>query len=382
MISRFIGLFLAIASILLPGFRGSAGNLPPIHTVFIIVLENSDWQYVFHQPTDPYINSLLPSASFCTQYYNPPGVHPSEPNYIWLESGTNFGITTDTDPFTSHQNTTNHLTTLLKNAGISWKCYAEDISGTYHPLADTNKYAVRHVSFVYFDDVTDTNDYASPYAIAHIRPYTELAGDLASNSVAQYNFILPNLCDDMHDTCPPINDGHLQGNLWLSNQIPMLTNSLAFKNNGAIFITWDEGAVADGPIGMIVLSPLAKGGGYAGTNHYTHSSTLRTMQDIFGVQPYIRDAANATNLSDLFVAPPTNTFSGFGVMSFAKTPGGAFQLNVGGATPGKTNLVQISTDLSNWASISTNIPATNTFTVTDPSATNANRRFYRVVQLP
>jgi phosphatidylinositol-3-phosphatase len=32
----------------------------------------------------------------------------------------------------------------------------------------------------------------------------------------------------------------------------------------------------------------------------THSSDLRTMQEIFRVGPFIRDAANANDLSDLF----------------------------------------------------------------------------------
>jgi hypothetical protein len=58
------------------------------------------------------------------------------------------------------------------------------------------------------------------------------------------------------------------------------------------------------PIGMIVLSPKAKGGGY--TNHiaYSHSSTLRSMETIFGVQPFLGDAANATDLGDLFTSFP------------------------------------------------------------------------------
>src|SRR5260370_11805093 len=37
--------------------------------------------------------------------------------------------------------------------------------------------------------------------IAHGRPYAELASDLAANAVARYNFITPNVCDDMHDKC-------------------------------------------------------------------------------------------------------------------------------------------------------------------------------------
>jgi hypothetical protein len=52
---------------------------------------------------------------------------------------------------------------------------------------------------------------------------------------------------------------------------------------------------------MIVLSPLAKGGGYSNSIHYTHSSTLSMIQEIFNVGPLLGDAANATDLSDLFI---------------------------------------------------------------------------------
>jgi hypothetical protein len=69
-------------------------------------------------------------------------------------------------------------------------------------------------------------------------------------------------------------------------------------------ITWDEGEGGDGPIGMIVLSPFAKGNGYSNSIHYTHGSTLRTLQGIFGITPLIRDAANQTDLNDLFAVFP------------------------------------------------------------------------------
>jgi len=52
------------------------------------------------------------------------------------------------------------------------------------------------------------------------------------------------------------------------------SNSAAYSNNGASSITWDEGegTQSDGPIGMILLSPLARGGGYFNSIYYTHSS--------------------------------------------------------------------------------------------------------------
>jgi hypothetical protein len=71
-----------------------------------------------------------------------------------------------------------------------------------------------------------------------------------------------------------------------------------------LFITWDEAGTGDGPIGMIVLSPFAKGNGYQNTTHYTHGSTLRTFEEIFGVSPFLGDAANETDLSDLFASFP------------------------------------------------------------------------------
>ena len=44
--------------------------------------------------------------------------------------------------------------------------------------------------------------------------------------------------------------------------------------------------------------------GYSNTIAYNHGSTLRTVQEIFGVTPLLGDAANATNLGDLFRSFP------------------------------------------------------------------------------
>ncbi len=194
--------------------------------------------------------------------------------------------------------------TLLKNARISWKTYQENISGTNCPLVSSGLYATKHNPFVYFTDVTNDLDPNGAYCIAHVRPFTELAGDLQNGTVAQYNFITPNLCDDMHDKCKPIENAIQQGDIWLSQNVPTILNSAAYKNGGALFITWDEAASGDGPIGMIVLSPFAKGNGYENFIYYTHGSTLRTFEEIFNVSPLLNDASNETDLSDLFAEFP------------------------------------------------------------------------------
>jgi hypothetical protein len=276
-----------------------AAGIDATSTVFIILMENHNWSSIKGSASAPYINNtLLPIASYTDQYYNPPGIHPSEPNYLWLEAGTGFGITNDSPPSTNHQSTTNHFVTQLKNAGISWKTYQEGISGSTCPTTDSGSYYVKHNPFAFFTDITGS----STGCIAVMRPFTELSTDLDNKTVAHYNFITPNICNDMHDSCPPVSNPVQQGDTWLSLNVPKILQSDAYKNNGLLIITWDEGASSsDGPIGMIVLSPLAKGGGYHNALHYTHSSTVRTLQKIFGVGPLLGGAANALDLSDLFI---------------------------------------------------------------------------------
>jgi hypothetical protein len=351
-----------------------AASLPPIQTVFIIMFENRNWSSVLGNTNAPYINSLLPMASYCQQYYTPPGNHPSEANYLWLEAGTNFGIFNDNPPAVNSQNTTNHFTTLLNNAGISWKTYQEGINGVQLPLYidPANSYDPKHNPFLFFDDVTGTNDPNNAYGMAHERPFTELADDLASNTVANYNFLVPNLCDDGHD-CPLS-----QADWWLSQQVPMILASAAYANNGAIFICWDEGNNnGDGPLGMIVLSRLARGGGYHNNIYYTHSSTLLTFEEIFNVTPLLGGAANATDLSDLFgVAQQIgNLTTGGSGNSFTN-----FQFTVTGLLPGQTYEVQCSTDLVTWIPVSTNVCLGNSIIFNDTTVTSYSQRFYRLMQ--
>src|SRR2546423_9746447 len=141
-----------------------------IKTVFLIVMENYNWSDIKGNPSAPYINhALLPRAAHAEQYYNPPGNHPSLPNYLWLEAGTNFGIGDDDNPSAHHLGTTHHLVTLLRHASISWKAYQEGISGTACPLTGNDSYAPKHDPFIYFDDVTGGNNPHSAYCIAHVR---------------------------------------------------------------------------------------------------------------------------------------------------------------------------------------------------------------------
>src|SRR5262245_24611340 len=93
---------------------GSA-NAQQIGNVFYIALENHNFQQpssvtspnpIFGNAAAPFINSLVtpgnPNAamvSYASNYQNvSPTLHPSEPNYVWQESGKN-GPLNDNDPY-------------------------------------------------------------------------------------------------------------------------------------------------------------------------------------------------------------------------------------------------------------------------------------------
>ena len=376
---------------------GAAAIADPIQTVFVISMENQNWtqpanqftggqQQVFQNPAAHFLNSLTggtatavidgtptnisSQTAYASAKHNVlstptganPSIHPSEPNYIWSEAGSNLGVLNDNEPFGpggTNQNTTNHLSTYLTQAGKSWKSYQEDtdlavdgsgkltstvlpqnqwsvplhnVSGSnaayVNPYNGSNQYnyAVKHNPMAYFTDTNGGNDTTPSNPLAsHYAPLQQLQIDLGNHTVANYNWITPNQFNDMHNALPGgFNyDGTLytgdqariaQGDNFLKMIIPMIMASDAYKNDGAIVIWWDE-TESDGSgnandfnhtIGEIVISPDAhpnvNGMPYVSPIDYTHSSDLLTMQEIFHVGPTggIGDAANATDLADLF----------------------------------------------------------------------------------
>jgi hypothetical protein len=103
-----------------------------------------------------------------------------------------------------------------------------------------------------------------------------------------------------------------QGGNFVARIVPLIMASDAYKKHGVIVLWWDEsegGDTQDQTLPFIVISPDARenvgGKPYSNTLEYSHSSFLRTMQEIFGVDsgkgfPFLGGAASANDLSDLF----------------------------------------------------------------------------------
>lgn len=378
--------------------QGHDDDRGAVKTVFVIALENHNWtqpanqfsgpiQQIFQNPNAPFINSLIngtavatingkqvnisQQTAYATNYHNVLAtasgnnahVHPSEPNYLWAEAGTNFTISNDDDPFVPNgatnqvnsQDNQLHLTRLLTHAGRTWRSYQEDIDLTTVNGQLTNvvlpsnqwtvpivsfsgnfasgvnqfngstqfNYAVKHNPMALFTDTNGGDDTTPANPLSHnYAPLQQLFVDLASNSVADYNWITPDQFNDMHTALKGGFMGQtgdaaniFQGDNFLSIVIPAIMASRAYQNNGAIILWWDESeedSATDNPddfthsIGEIVISPRAhknEGGlPFASSVLFSHSSDLRTLQEIFHVtEPFfLGDAIHANDLSSLF----------------------------------------------------------------------------------
>jgi len=266
-------------------------------TVFTVVMENHSQSDIFGNKDAPFINALA-SQNAVANGYRDNLVHPSEPNYIWMVAGENFGILDDNDPASHHIDARSHIADQLEMQGLSWKGYMESM-GSPCGLVVSYPYEPKHDPFVYFDDVNGwdgTTFQPSARCNAHVVDYSQLDKDLAANTVPKYAFITPNMLDDMHD------GSIADGDAWLAREIPKILSSDAFNNGGVLFLTWDEGSNAADDPPMIVISPNAKAA-FTSTTAFNASSYLKTVQKILGIQELpcaTTSASSVQSMDELF----------------------------------------------------------------------------------
>ena len=391
---------------LLVGNAASAHSLERIGNVFYIYMENHNWtqpngnvdpnsstiEQIKGNPAAPFINSLIDpnspnsdQVSYTNNCYNVlatpsgmnPSIHPSEPNYIWQEGGSNFGIAGDADPYSAaNVFDSPNISGLLQNHHISWKSYQEDadlvptsgsvnhpppngltsdvaprenctvplssFSGTSasytNPYNSSHQYnfAPKHDGQLFFTTTnggtTTTPDYStSNPEVPYYWPLQALENDLANDRVGKFNVITPDQFNDMHTQLSGGFTYHgvhytgdaaqiAQGDNFLSNVVPMIMASPAYKHNTVIVIWSDETEPQDNSdthyndfthsIMEIIISPLAKGHAYHNDSiTYTHSSDVITLQEAFPIGPKqghpflgqtTMDAAGNRDYSDMF----------------------------------------------------------------------------------
>ncbi len=320
----------------------AAGPAHAPRHVFVIVLENEPFQVTFGEHSQaPYLAHELPKrGALLTQYFAIG--HNSLDNYIAMISGQAPNPDTQHDCHVSgefirskpgfdrdgqirghgcvYPADVKTLANQLQDAGFSWKGYMEDMGAdpareaatcghakigevdeTNHPIA-SDQYADKHNPFVYFHSIIDDETDCA----AHVVNLDTLSKDLQGVATTpNFVYITPNLCHDGHDA--PCKNGEpgglISADRFLRDWVPRILASPAFKQDGLLIVTFDEGTDAaaccgetrpaaapqpgkfgpgGGRIGAVVLSPFVSPGTVS-NKPYNHYSLLRSIEDWFGL---------------------------------------------------------------------------------------------------
>jgi phospholipase C len=219
--------------------------------VFVIMMENTGYDTLIGNPNAPFINFATATTGLSANYY---GVaHPSQPNYIGATSGALNGVLDDNDITMDVPN----IVDQLESRGKSWKAYMQySLCSTPLDHACGNQlYERKHNPFISYKDV-QTN----PARVANIVDYSQFATDLANNTVADYVWISPDQCNDMHgrgatpdDPCDFSQVPALisAGDSFLLHAVNAIMTSKAWRGNSVIFVVWDESDfTGTGPAGF------------------------------------------------------------------------------------------------------------------------------------
>ena len=261
--------------------------VPSFGHVFVILMENEESTSIIGNASAPYINGLATQYGLATNYTAV--AHPSEPNYLALWSGSTQGVTDDA-VYNFATGTT--LADQLDAAGKSWNVAAQNVPVTscYTGATasggpdGTGTYARKHEPAISWTSVS-----GNATRCARITDFSHFDPNLGS-----FWFIVPNLCNDMHDC------SIATGDTFLKNWLPTILNSSAFAN-GVVYLTFDEGSTntgGGGKVATIVISPLARAAFTSATAH-SHYSLLHTIQDAWGMT-CLANTCSANDLREFF----------------------------------------------------------------------------------
>jgi hypothetical protein len=251
----------------------------------IVLEENHNFDQV-DSVAMPYLHSLIAQGGLATQYYA--NTHPSIGNYFWLTTGQ---LITNNDSYSLTVSEDNIVRQLLA-AGKTWKSYAEDLPSVGFTGQSSGLYARKHNPLSFFSDVVNDS-----LQIKRLVPFTQFAADLAGDTLPNYAFVVPNLCNDAHNCSLPTADA------WLQTHIAPLLASPTFQTDGLLIIVFDESDTDNtnggGRVVWAVISPKAKSG-FTSTTLYQHENTLRLMAEGLGLTSFPGAAATASNMAEFF----------------------------------------------------------------------------------
>jgi phosphatidylinositol-3-phosphatase len=258
--------------------------VPKFSHIVVVIGENTNASNVFGNLNAPYINALAAQGA---KFSNSFGVfHPSQPNYLALYSGGNQGITND-NLITTKFSTAN-LGRELIDAGKTFITYSEDLPSVGFDGKTSGKYARKHNPAANWMG-TGTNK----VPVNTNQPFTAFPTNF--NNLPSVSFVVPNLCNDGHDSCAPLNNGTKQYDTWIKNNLDAY-KKWCILNNSLLIVTYDEDdfTTVNKIATVIYGAKVAVGANSQTINHY---SVLRTIEDAFNIPTHAGAAGTASDIS-------------------------------------------------------------------------------------
>src|SRR6266568_4748623 len=287
---------------------------PPSQAAFdyvvVIVMNNASAKQVYGSSAAPYLNSLASTYGYATAYSDVEAAV-SDPNYLALIGGSTFGLTVDCYPTQCSVSDTS-IVDSIEGAGLTWKAWAEDYSVSQGcSLSPSNaEYNSKHFPFLYFQNIVndparcDNLLRANSVVTSSIETDDLFLKSLGStSSAANYNWLTPNQCDDIHDCSLST------GDKYLSQLVPKILSSPIFTTqNAALFVTFAESSGSSvGNVPAIWAGPVAKTK-FQSSKSYNHYSLLTTIETAWGLSPLTSEDGSASAMTEFFknLAPQTS----------------------------------------------------------------------------
>jgi len=274
MIGIRLGILASVTALVAAGLSCSllAQNYapPPAYDHIVIVVEENHSAYQLGGCA--YLNSL---AARGTRFANMHAlVHPSQPNYIALFSGSLQGITDDA----LHTISAPSVYDRLLAAGRSFYGYSEGLPSVGFTGESDGRYVRRHAPWVSFTSVPGSAN----------RPFTDFPSGASPDFTVlpSLAYVIPNLDHDMHD------GSITQGDDWLAQNLEAYA-SWATGHNSLLIVTFDEPYGSEAPAFTPILTIMVGAGIIPGSllpDSYTLYSLLRLVDDSFGLSPLGYDA--------------------------------------------------------------------------------------------
>jgi acid phosphatase len=273
---------------------GIAPNpVPAFSHIVVVIGENTNVTSVFGSASAPYINALAATGAKFTNSFAL--FHPSQPNYIALYSGSNQGVTNDNYITTKY--TTANLGASLIAAGKTYKTYSEGLPSVGYDGASSGLYARKHNPAANWMG-TGTNQIPN----TPNQPFTAFPADF--NNLPNVAFVIPDLCNDGHDVCSPLNNRTLQYDNWIETRLDAY-KQWAVNNNSLLIVTYDEDDfTSTNKIATVFYGAYVAQATYAQTiNHY---NVLRTIEEANRLTVHAGAAGSATPITYCWNAAPVN----------------------------------------------------------------------------